>query len=150
MNDLRSIEAAIEHTARRYGLHSIVQRRPDGMAEVCVEREGDDWSLERTSIAIGHDPEIVSRRAIEALRKMGPKLQKRLDQEMPEPPDSLTLAAGVASDGTVTTLRVERDGTVRLSPDDIDAIATRVMERMAAHDPPSVSPERIDRHPISK
>jgi hypothetical protein len=138
---------AVELAASKYGLNMQVRDR-GGMFEVLFDRSPDfgDWSIAPTRVAFGRDPKIVAQRALEALRNMGPKLQKRLDQEMPEPPDSLTLAGGVASDGTVTTLRVERDGTVRLSHEDQEEIIRRIGDvfeaRLRAALDPFIGPER--------
>lgn len=95
-----------------------------------VGREADDWSLPRTLIAIG--TEGIHDRALATLATLKPQLQRELDAVVKDEKDTrLEIAAGIASDGTINPLRVERDGTVRLSPADIKAIAAEVVAQLS-------------------
>jgi len=123
--------------AERMGLRLDISQDASGMLHVSVDHEArdpDDWSLVPTEIAIGHDPAIVADKSIAQLRDMEPRLTKMLDALAPEQPDRLAIAGGLSSDGVITALRVQRDGTVRLSLEDIDAIADAVVRRMRGLD----------------
>lgn len=119
-----------EIAAAQAGLTLSLSSRPSPTGElfvVSVSRESGDWTLSPTEIAVAKSPEEAARRAMDAIATMLPRLNKHLvamgtgsDEQM------LNIAAGVSSEGVVSTLRVERDGTVRLAGEDIEAIAEAV------------------------
>lgn len=117
----------VRAAAASLGLTVDLQEPKDAEPRIVVSRKADDWSVEPQAIAIGRTG--LEDRAMTALREMAPRLQKVL-ANVPQDEERLAISAGIASDGTVTTLRVERDGTVRLSPEDIEAIAEAVYRRM--------------------
>lgn len=123
---------ALRKAASALGLTVEATDRGSGVPSryaVSVGREAPDWQMERRTIAIGQTEPVVVRQSLAALNQIAPQLRKRLQDDAPEP-DQVGLAAGLSADGTVTALRVERDGSVRLHPDDIEAIAAAVLRRM--------------------
>jgi hypothetical protein len=101
---------------------------------VSVERspQAGTWSMVPTEIAAAKDLDEAIGRAKTALDRMQPRLSKQLAR-LPEPiedQEMVKMTAGLSSDGVVSILRVERDGTVRLAAEDIEAIAEALYERL--------------------
>lgn len=131
-----NIEALKEYAAR-FGLQAELDTRTTSEGDrfvITVERSPDEgmWSMPATDIALAKTIEDAADQAKIALDRMRPRLVAQL-KALPEPiedEDRLALAAGVSSEGVVTTLRVERDGTVRLAAEDIEAIAAAVARKL--------------------
>jgi predicted RNase H-like HicB family nuclease len=129
----------VTQVAANLGLELEIASRmsPTGalfVVSVARAPEAGSWSMVPTEIAAAKDIDEAIARAKTALERMQPRLSKQLAQ-IPEPIEDehmVQMTAGVSSDGVVTILRVERDGTVRLASEDIEAIAEAIYERLRA------------------
>lgn len=131
-----NVDQLVEYAAK-FGLTAEVGSRVtlDGdRFVIAVQRPPDagQWSMPSTEIAMAKTIEVAVEQAKIALDRMRPRLEKQL-AKLPEPIEDeqrVQLSAGVSTDGVVSMLRVERDGTVRLAAEDIEAIAAAVYRKM--------------------
>lgn len=133
-----SIDALIQHAAT-LGFRAELEPRATlggDMYAITIERTSDEgsWSVTKTDIALARTLDGAVAQATYALARMAPTLKKHLANlpDALEPEDKLRPTVGVSLDGVVTVLRVERDGSVHLSPDDIQAIAEAVVDLIHA------------------
>lgn len=120
--------------AAQFGLNAVVDTRTTSEGDrfvITVDRSPELglWSMPATDIALAKTIEVAIEQAKTALDRMRPRLEKQL-QSLPEAiqeEERLAIAAGYSSEGTVTPLRVERDGSVHLAEEDLLGIARAVV-----------------------